>query len=153
MLLCVPASCPVVRGTPGQGSPEGCACLRGPDGSLLPWAAGSLLSPREDALSSCRLPTLLALLGHSCHCLKDPDHHPVGKTATTPPKKCPIHALPLPPRPCWKLCGPGPAASSHTPSPLSLGRPCSTRCPMPSSCHWPFGFSLSLPAPLCAPGL
>lgn len=47
--LC-PGQLPHRRGTPGQGSPEGCACLRGPDGPLLPWAAGSLLSPREDAL-------------------------------------------------------------------------------------------------------
>lgn len=78
----------------------GWACLGGPDGVPPARVAGSLLSPREDALSSCRLPTLLALLGHSRHCQKDANRLPVGKAATPappptpPPKKCPFQVLP-----------------------------------------------------------
>jgi len=83
-----PACCPVVRGTPGQDSPIGWACLGGPDGAPPARVAGSLLSPREDALSSCRLPTLLALLGHSRHCQKDANHLPVGNSRPRPPGSC-----------------------------------------------------------------
>lgn len=130
-----PACCPVVRGTPGQDSPMGWACLGGPDGVPPARVAGSLLSPREDALSSCRLPTLLALLGHSRHCQKDANRLPVGKAATPAPPPPPPEEMSFPsPAPCLRSRSRSPVAlnqptSSHTPSPVSLSLLLQTLCP------------------------
>ena len=162
MLLRVPARCPVVRGTPGQDAPVGWACLGGPDRVPPARVAGSLLSPREDALSSCRLPTLLALLGHSRHCQKDTDRLPVGKAA--PPHPTEEMSFPSP-APCLRSRARISVAlnqptSSHTPSPrlpqpppapdTLPGSALAADSPLPGSF---LCFSSSSPAPSGAPGL
>ena len=163
MLLRVPACCPVVRGTPGQDSPVGWACLGGQDRVPPARVAGSLLSPREDALSSCRLPMLLALLGHSRHCQKDANCLPVGKAATPAPPPTEEMSFPSP-APCLRSrCRSSVAlnqpTSSHTPSPHLPQPPAPDTLPSSalaadSSLSGSFlGFSSSPPALSWAPGL